>query len=97
MHETPPIERVEGNTVYGKNSVTPTHTGPLDLSAMGVGAIPPTNRRAAMDLEVAWKVEDDRSTRMDLPLSSNNSAYNYQARADTRGRHSVSSSCMTSG
>jgi hypothetical protein len=64
MHEVATVERVEGNVAYGKNTVTATHTGDLDLSAMGLGIIPATNRQASIELDVAWTVVDDRISHM---------------------------------
>jgi hypothetical protein len=38
------IQRVEGNVVHVTPHLTGTHTGDLDLTAMGMGVIPPTGR-----------------------------------------------------
>lgn len=41
------VERVDGNTVHVSAELKGTHKGNLDLSAMGMGVIPPTNRAFA--------------------------------------------------
>jgi len=38
------IESVDGNTVHISGELKGTHTGSLDLSAMGMGVIPATNK-----------------------------------------------------
>jgi hypothetical protein len=38
------IESVDGNTAHISAQLKGTHTGILDLSAMGLGVIPPTNK-----------------------------------------------------
>ena len=40
-------ENVDGNTVHFSAQLKGTHTGTLDLSAMGLGVIPPTNKTFA--------------------------------------------------
>lgn len=64
LAESPIIDRVEGNIVHGRNSVTGTHTGDLDLTAAGLGVIAATNRRASLEVHVAWTVDGDRITAM---------------------------------
>jgi hypothetical protein len=78
MHETPTIDRVDRNVVVGTNSVTATHTGDLDMSAMGMGVIPATNRRVPMTLDVAWTVEDDRITHMAASMRGGPAAFAEQ-------------------
>jgi predicted ester cyclase len=38
------IQSVEGNVIKSVNQLTGTHTGDFDLSAMGMGIIPPTGK-----------------------------------------------------
>ena len=42
------IEGVDGNTAHISAQLKGTHTGTLDLSAMGLGVIPPTNKAFAI-------------------------------------------------
>ena len=42
------IESVDGNTTHISAQLKGTHTGKLDLSAMGLGVIPPTNKTFAI-------------------------------------------------
>lgn len=78
MHETPTIDRVDGNVVVGTNSVTATHTGDLDMPARGMGVIPATNRRVSMTLDVAWTVEDERITHMAASMRGGPAAFAEQ-------------------
>jgi hypothetical protein len=45
------IERVDGNTVHITAQLKGTHSGALDLNAMGMGVIPATNKAFAAKLE----------------------------------------------
>jgi hypothetical protein len=45
------IESVDGNTTHISAQLKGTHTGTLDLSAMGMGVIPPTNKTFAAAYE----------------------------------------------
>ena len=45
------IEGVDGNTTHISAQLKGTHTGMLDLSALGMGVIPPTNKTFAAKYE----------------------------------------------
>ena len=45
------IESVDGNTIHITAQLKGTHTGTLDLSAMGLGVIPATNKSFVAKLE----------------------------------------------
>ena len=55
------IESVDGNTAHISAQLKGTHKGTLDLSAMGMGVIPATNKSFAATLEHGEaSVQDDK-------------------------------------